>query len=129
MAKRKDIENLIDGIMGEPKETTTPTRQEQGDVAPEVVEALRISPEMEEQLNRVRRERVGRPKGNGRVSMKSPTGGRATFVVDTEVIRKVKYISLADSRLLKDIISEALNTYITKWEKSNGTINLPKGKK
>ena len=42
----------------------------------------------------------------------------------TGSIRKLKYISLADSRLLKDIVSAALSEYIAQWETANGVINL-----
>ena len=42
-----------------------------------------------------------------------------------EIVRKVKYISLMDSKLLKDVIAEALTSYIEKWEDENGKINLP----
>lgn len=129
MARKKDIDNLISGIIGE-SENNTPTGQgqEKTEIPNPVVEALSITPEMEEQLNKLRREKVGRPKGSGVRSDKTKEG-RATFVVDMELVRKVKYISLADSRLLKDIISEALNTYISKWEDRNGIIKLPKGEK
>ena len=50
---------------------------------------------------------------------------RATFVVDPEQIRKIKYIALAEEKLHKVVISEALGAYIAQWEATNGTINLP----
>lgn len=127
-SKKKDIENLINGIVGEPHQELR-TEDENGNVAPEVVEQLGITPEMEEQLNAVRRAKVGRPKGRPRKEDKSKYEGRATFVVDTRLIRKVKYISLMDSKLLKDVISEALSAYIRKWENANGYINLPEKEK
>lgn len=126
MARNKKIASLIQGIVGETP-APVPTSTETGDVSPELVEALEITPEMEEALNAVRKRKVGRPKKNA-----IPTGtaneGRATFVVDNDLIRKVKYISLADAKLLKDVIKEALSAYVSKWEEENGTIRLPKKK-
>lgn len=48
------------------------------------------------------------------------------FIVDPDQIRKVKYISLVESSLMKDVISNALTTYIETWETKNGKIRLPK---
>lgn len=126
MARNKKIASLIQGIVGETP-APVPNVTETGDVTPELVEALEITPEMEEALNAVRKRKVGRPKKNS-----IPTGtaneGRATFIVDNDLIRKVKYISLADAKLLKDVIGEALSAYVSKWEEENETIRLPKKK-
>ena len=124
MARKKEIENLVRGIVGEPQQLRN--EDEDGNVAPEVVAELGITPEMEEQLNEVRKARVGRKKGTERAK-KNPDEGRATFVVSNRLIRKFKYISLADSRLLKDIVAEAMSEYIDKWEEENGVIRLPRG--
>lgn len=126
---KKDIASLINGIVGTPSTEPTPTATETGDVTPELVEALEITPEMEEALNAERRKKVGRPKKDATSTGRKPKEGRATFVVNPEQIRKVKYISLADARLLKDVISEALSDYISKWEEANGEIKLPKNRK
>ena len=53
---------------------------------------------------------------------------RATFIVDPDLLQKVKYISLVEGVLLKDVISEALNNYVDKWETDNRKIRLPKRK-
>lgn len=127
MARNKKIASLIQGIVGETPSTPVPTSTETGDVSPELVESLDITPEMEEALNAARKRRVGRPKKDA-LSRKNPNEGRATFVVDNDLIRKIKYISLADTILLKDAIAEALSDYISKWEAQNGEINLPKKK-
>ena len=128
MANKKDIANLISGIVGEPQQELLRRQDEEGNVAPEVVEKLGITPEMEEKLNEIRRARVGRKRKDEEQDEAKQHEGRATFVVDTRLVRKVKYISLMDSKLLKDVISEALNAYIKKWERANGEINLPNKK-
>lgn len=124
MARTKEISHLLNGIMGnEPK--PLPSTTETGEIPTETLEALQVTPEMEEALNEARKRKVGRPKAGTR-NKKNPYEGRATFVVDNRLIRKVKYISLADTRLLKDVIAEALSDYIAKWEGENSPIELPK---
>ena len=126
MARNKKIASLIQGIVGETP-TPVPTSTETGDVSPELVETLEITPEMEEALNAARKRKVGRPKKDA-IRTGATNEGRATFIVDNDLIRKVKYISLADARLLKNVIGEALSAYVSKWEAENETIRLPKKK-
>ena len=85
--------------------------------------------QMKSKLEAKRRENVGRPKkGEAAKSAKKPQEIRATFIVDPDLVRKVKYISLVESILLKDVISEALNNYVDAWEEKNKKIRLPKAK-
>jgi hypothetical protein len=118
MAKKKDIANLISGICGGTS-TTANT-----DITVEAQERLQITDEMAEQLNEVRRKKVGRPTGTTKKE-KNPNEGRATSVVDTTLTRKIKYISLMKGKLLKDILSEMMEEYIEKWERENKKIDLP----
>lgn len=84
---------------------------------------------MKSRLEAKRRENVGRPKKGETVkSAKKPQEIRATFIVDLDLLQKVKYISLVEGVLLKDVISEALNNYVDKWETNNRKIRLPKRK-
>lgn len=128
MARNKRIGDMIQGIVGNKTPDPVDTSTENGDVSPELVESLEITPEMEEALNEVRKRKVGRPRKDA-AERKKPNEGRATFVVDNRLIRKVKYISLVEARLLKDIISEALSDYISKWENENEPIKLPRKQK
>lgn len=114
MAK-KDISSLVSGIMGEKAHDNKQDKQ----TAPD------ITPEMEDNLQSVRKRNVGRPKKETDASGK-PLESRATFIVNPEQIRKIKYISLVNGKLLKDVISDALGDYIARWEDENGSINLPK---
>lgn len=85
--------------------------------------------QMKSKLEAKRRENVGRPKkGETAKSAKKPQEIRATFIVDPDLVRKVKYISLVEGILLKDVISEALNSYVDAWEEKNKKIRLPKAK-
>ena len=85
--------------------------------------------QMKSKLDAKRRENVGRPKkGEAAKSAKKPQEIRATFIVDPDLVRKVKYISLVEGILLKDVISEALNNYVDAWEEKNKKIRLPKAK-
>lgn len=85
-----------------------------------------VTDEMKDSLEAKRRQKVGRPRKGESGSKTNEV--RATFIVDPEVVRKHKYISLVESNLLKDVISEALNSYIESWEEENGKIRLPKVK-
>lgn len=85
--------------------------------------------QMKSKLDAKRRENVGRPKkGESAKNAKKPQEIRATFIVDPDLLQKVKYISLVEGILLKDVISEALNNYVDKWETDNRKIRLPKRK-
>lgn len=85
--------------------------------------------QMKSKLEAKRRANVGRPKkGEPAKSTKKPQEIRATFIVDPDLLRKVKYISLVEGILLKDVISEALNNYVDAWEEKNKKIRLPKAK-
>ena len=125
MAK-KNLATLMNGIMGEPKpqETTIPDNQMIEPAAEP--ESSEVTEAMKENLETKRYRNVGRPKKGTTPTKKEET--RATFIVDPELIRKLKYISLVESSLLKDVISEALTGYINEWEAENGKIRLPKKK-
>ena len=90
---------------------------------------MEATDKMKSKLEAKRRENVGRPKkGETAKSGKKPHEIRATFIVDPDLLQKVKYISLVEGALLKDVISEALNNYVDKWETDNRKIRLPKRK-
>ncbi len=53
---------------------------------------------------------------------------RATFIANAEQMRQVKYISLVEGKLLKDVLADAIRFYVSAWESENGKIKLPKSK-
>lgn len=151
---KKNLSLWMDGFMGEsnptdqakelPKEQLVEQEQEQA-VTIEVQEQQVIVAEeasaqrdvpaavstekMKSKLEAKRRANVGRPKkGETAKSAKKPQEIRVTFIVDPDLLRKVKYISLVEGTLLKDVISEALNNYVDGWEEKNKKIRLPKAK-
>lgn len=133
MAKKDRLKNLLGAITESPvreqpqEEVAASTMEQENRVASEVVKELGISPEMEDQLNEIRRAKTGRPKGRKNGNPK-PREERATFIVDKDLTRKLKYIALMETKLYKNVISEALSSYIERWESENGVINLPKKK-
>ena len=135
MAKKDRLKNLIGAItesiiQDEPREQPREEREASADgqenrVPSELIEELGISPEMEAQLNELRRGKPGRPKGR-ESGNPNPRENRATFIIDRDLTRKLKYIALMETRLYKDVVSEALRSFVEGWESENGTINLPK---
>lgn len=121
MANKKSLERLVGGIIGEPQPMET-----RETLSNEAQESIVVSDELKEALNRERTKNVGRPKKG----VYSPERGtkedetRATFIVNKKNLRKVKYISLMETRQIKDVIGEALSDYIEKWEQENRIINL-----
>ena len=129
MAKKDRLKNLLGAITEAPiqkqeEKVEQTDRADREPIPSELVRDLGISPEMEEKLNEVRLSKLGRPKGrkNGNPNREN----RATFIVDREITRKLKYIALMDTKTYKTVVAEALQNYIEKWEKNNGSINLPK---
>ena len=155
---KKNLSLWMDGFMGEanqselakeqPKEQAveqTAVQTEQPAVQDDKQESPKAAPakasakkeatetaateQMKSKLEAKRRENVGRPKkGETAKSAKKPQEIRATFIVNPDLLRKVKYISLVEGILLKDVISEALNNYVDAWEEKNKKIRLPKTK-
>ena len=141
--KKNRMASLISGIIDKPEERktsetiatmtadptpTAPTPEalpeDETRVSPDLCRELGIAPEVEEQLNEIRRRKVGRPNGrkNGNPT---PRENRATFVISRDLTLKLKYVSLMERRLYKDVVSEALSAYVEEWEKKHGAINLP----
>lgn len=107
MAK-KNLHSLMSGIIG-PEHS-------------EPIEKIEVSSSVQSQGSSDEQpKRPGRPKSTG-----YSDDVRATFIVSAEVLRKLKYIALMESRLQKDIVGDALDRYIQQWEAENCKIKLPK---
>ena len=75
----------------------------------------------------------GRPKTSTRVVTKSSQEGtkenetRATFIINEELLDKLKAIAYWDRVLIKDVVNTALQETVAKYEKKNGDIKpIPK---
>lgn len=75
----------------------------------------------------------GRPKTTTKEITKSSQEGtkeketRATFIVNEELLDKLKAIAYWERLLIKDVVAEALQEAVVKYEKKNGVINpIPK---
>lgn len=110
MAK-KNLQSLMSGIIGSLPETSAPDVSTPQDSMKKQQEA----PQSAERPTR------GRPR---RADLEQKV--RTTFVLPADLPRKLRYISLMDDILQQDIVAEALNDYIAKWEAENGKIKMPK---
>jgi predicted nucleic acid-binding protein len=78
------------------------------------------------------KKRVGRPQENFKEVTKSSQEGtkinetRATFIVNEELLDKLKAVAYWDRLLIKDVINTAFAEAVAKYEKKNGVIQLPK---
>jgi hypothetical protein len=77
--------------------------------------------------------KVGRPKTQFKEITKSSQEGtkenetRATFIVNEELLEKLKAIAYWDRCLIKDVVNTALQETVSKYEKKNGDIKpIPK---
>lgn len=72
--------------------------------------------------------KTGRPKTQFKEITKSSQEGtkenetRATFIVNEELLEKVKAIAYWDRVLFKDVINSALEDAVGKYEKKNGKV-------
>lgn len=110
MAK-KNLASLMSGLMGD---QTSDTNGQVSELDQTSEQALSTS-----------KPKRGRPR-KSETNTSGSNEIRATFIVDSELVRKMKYISLAEDRMLKDVMSDALTSYVGWWESKNGEINLPK---
>jgi predicted nucleic acid-binding protein len=73
-------------------------------------------------------KKTGRPKTATKEITKTSQEGtkesetRATFIVNEEQLEKLKSIAYWDRLLIKDVVAQALEDYLTKYEKKNGAI-------
>ena len=51
---------------------------------------------------------------------------KSTFVVRCDHLDKIKAIAYLERKMIKDIVADSLEIYISNYEKINGLIQLPK---
>jgi len=116
---KKDFKGGLNTLMGE---TTT-------QITPEG--AKEFLDTMIEEVDKVKR--VGRPKTQFKEITKSSQEGtkenetRATFIINEELLEKLKAIAYWDRVLIKDVVNTALQETVAKYEKKSGVIKpIPK---
>lgn len=122
MAK-KNLMSLMDGIMGEDRKEEAPVGEIRTESAPEPKPAANVEPAPEKPAP----EKSVR-KGPGRPKKEAANETRATFIVNNDLLRKIKYISLVEGCMQKDVLDRALQEYIDAWQEENGKIRLPRSK-
>jgi len=83
-----------------------------------------------------KKKRPGRPRTSTKVITKgnTPEDGtrygerRITYILKKEIIDKIEDVAYWERKMIKEVVSEALMTYIEAFEKDHGKIN-PKPKK
>jgi len=77
--------------------------------------------------------KIGRPVTQTKEITKTSQEGtkenetRATFIINEEILEKLKAIAYWDRVLIKDVINTALQETVAKYEKKNGAIKpIPK---
>ncbi|AIL13730.1 hypothetical protein IM40_09995 (plasmid) [Candidatus Paracaedimonas acanthamoebae] len=50
---------------------------------------------------------------------------RATFIIQNDHLEKIKAISYWERKMIKDVLSDALDQYLSTYEKAHGKILLP----
>lgn len=80
-------------------------------------------------------KKAGRPKTSTRKVEKTSQEGtkeketRATFIVNEDSLEKLKAIAYWDRKLIKDVVAETIDSYISSYEKKNGKVKpIPEGK-
>jgi len=74
------------------------------------------------------KKKLGRPKTSTRIAKKSSQEGtkenetRATFIVNEELLEKLKGIAYWERTLIKNVINTALKETVDKYEKKSGAI-------
>jgi hypothetical protein len=78
--------------------------------------------------DQIEKPKKGRPRTTNRVITKSSQEGtkeketRATFIVNEELLDKLKAIAYWDRLLIKDVVDKALQDAVSKYEKKNGDV-------
>jgi hypothetical protein len=114
MAKKKGMDALIGNIMGIQSNMPQGVKDDPSPNFPEGQE-----PEIKDgsEENRPSVERGTKPGET-----------RATFIVRKEIVKKLQYMKLVSGVAVKDIVNEALEAQISKWENINGPITIPGAK-
>lgn len=108
MAK-KNLHNLMSGIIGDNGSTVENYDFKSDNRIVETIQKDTTAP----------KRKPGRPKKDNDYT-------RTTLIISADLLRKLKYVSLMEDITLTELVNEAFSLYVSKWEKDNGPIRLPK---
>lgn len=128
MAK-KNLQSLMSGILGESTAVqSTTTVDPEPQYAPTVLEQAVAQLDAED--NPARHEPEKRKSKQRETkqekSIETNPETRATFFIEDDLLRKLRYIALMDTITQKDIINNSLRKYVNDWERKNEIIPLPR---
>lgn len=77
---------------------------------------------------------VGRPHRTDKDNKNAPSvergtkpgDRRKTYIVNSELAKKIDAIAYWDRISVKDVVNDAFSAKVSKYEKKNGTIKIPK---
>lgn len=118
---KKDFKGGLNSLLGENKEELT------------IEKAKIFVDKLSELTEKPDRPRRGRPVTQTKRITKSSQEGtkenetRATFIINEDLLEKLKAIAYWDRVLIKDVINSALQDIVAKYEKNNGELKaIPK---
>lgn len=112
MAKKK-LSALMQTIMGERIENTE---------QPSTVSSQTESISVRASASVVPETTIRRAKGRPRTVSNETV---ASFKIEKELLMKLKYISLMENSMQKEILHNALCQFFAEWESKHGTIPVP----
>lgn len=121
MAK-KDLSELVGAFTSSKPQSAT--KEEKAPMETE------FSPELLEAMKERRYRGAGihrndtRYKENVAEDMLPEGYRRSTYIVKKDTADKLKYISLHDTKTLKELVGEIFGNYVAGWERNNGEIKL-----
>lgn len=105
MAK-KNLSTLMDGLMGD--------KQAASDEDPAPYGMPHDEPVAKAGPGRPRKVQVA--NGSNEI--------RSTIIVDEQVMKRLKYVSLVEGKMIKTVLGEAFADFLAKWEAEHGKINI-----
>lgn len=124
MAK-KNLASLMSGIMGEREDEDLSINVENSPKSDLHSSVEENTPSPSEESKPAEKRKPGRPKKSETTKIEEI---RVTFIANSEQMRQIKYISLVQGKLLKEVLADAIADYVSAWEADNGRIKLPSRK-
>jgi hypothetical protein len=125
---KKNFTGGLNSLLGEQPKKVTPAKKR---AINQKAKYSAMLDESKKQLIEVNSEKAkrGRPVTQTKEITKSSQEGtkenetRATFIINEDLLDKLKAVAYWDRMLIKDVINTALFTYIDNYEKKKGVIN------